>query len=47
MHSRYAGIEIHVLEIIYAYMYFISKDREKEEQEVPGWEGVHGPEEQQ
>lgn len=28
-------------------MYFVSKDREKEEQEVPGREGVHRHEEQQ
>lgn len=35
------------VEIIYGYMYFVSKDREKEEQEVPGWEGVHRHEEQQ
>lgn len=28
-------------------MYFVSKDREKEEQEVSGREGVHRHEEQQ
>lgn len=28
-------------------MYFVSKDGEKEEQEVPEWEGVHRHEEQQ